>query len=141
MDFVGKDKERRRKFRFVIDRDVRYKIIDDGAVVASGAGKTLNICSGGVEFAAEQPLTPEGLIELSISWPVLLDASCPMRLIVLGRVLRCSGRNTVCTVDKYEFRTQSKTIQPINPARTDRMLQRWVDSMRRDGIKASMAGA
>jgi len=141
MDFVGKDKDRRRKFRFVIDRDIRYKIIDNGAVVASGAGKTLNICSGGVEFIAEQPLAPEALVELSISWPVLLDASCPMRLIVLGRVLRCSDRNTVCTVDKYEFRTQSRIYQPPNPTRTDRMLQRWADSIRKDGIKASMAGA
>ena len=98
------------------------------------------MCSGGVAFTTEQALTPGAFVELSISWPVLLDETCPMRLIVFGRILRCTGRKAVCTVDKYEFRTQSRTLQTA-PARTDTMLQRWADGMRKENLKASMAGA
>ena len=56
---------------------------------------------------------------------------CPMRLIVFGRILRCTGRKAVCTIDKYEFRTQARTVQTTPAIRADTMLQRWADGMRK----------
>src|SRR5438270_10690434 len=103
----------------------------DGAVVASGSGETLNVGSGGVSFATESSLMVGAFVELSISWPALLDESCPMRLIVFGRILRSSGRKAACTVDKYEFRTQARTVQAMPAVRNDGMLQRWVDGVRK----------
>ena len=91
MQFMKRDNDRRSKFRFAIERDVRYKLAEDGVVAASGAGRTIDMGSGGVAFVTEQPLTHGACVELSISWPVLLDESCPMRLIVYGRVLRSTG--------------------------------------------------
>lgn len=138
MQGVNKGNERRAKFRFPIEREIRYKLAEDGIVVAAGAGKTLNISSGGVAFTTEQALKPGGFVEVSISWPVLLDETCPMRLVIFGRVLRCSGLRSVSTIDKYEFRTQARIVPPTpSAARTDTMLQRWVDGVRKDGVKAA----
>jgi hypothetical protein len=139
MDLMKREYERRNKFRFAIQRDVRYKLAEDGVVVAAGVGQTIDIGSGGVAFITDKPLTPGGYAELSISWPVLLDKTCLMRLNVFGRVLRCAGRMAVCSIYKYEFRTQSRSFQPSAPIRADAMLQRWADGMRRDNLKINVA--
>jgi hypothetical protein len=132
--------ERRTKFRFAIQREMRYKVVEEGTMIASGTGQTIDVGSGGVAFDAEQQLKPGAFVEVSISWPVLLDETCPMRLIVFGRVLRSAGRKTVCSLDKYEFRTQARTVQPTAP-RSDGMLQRWADGFRKEALKLSQAGA
>jgi hypothetical protein len=141
MELKRKENDRRNKFRFAIQRDVRYKFAVDGMVTASGLGQTVDIGSGGVAFVTEQPLPGGGLIELSISWPMLLDDTCPMRFIVFGRVLRCAGRKAVCTIDRYEFRTQARTQQASLSTRTDGMLQRWADGLRKESLKTSAMGA
>jgi hypothetical protein len=64
-----------------------------------------------------------------------------MRFIVFGRVLRCAGRRAVCTIDRYEFRTQGRTMMASASTRTDGMLQRWADGLRKESLKASAAGA
>jgi hypothetical protein len=139
MHFRNRENERRTKFRFVMERDVRYKVAEDGVVVAAGSGQTINMCSNGVAFVTEQPLTPGGLVELSISWPVLLDETCPMRFIVFGRILRCNGRRTVCSIDKYEFRTSARTFQASAATRGDGRLHRWADGIRKESMKVGAA--
>jgi hypothetical protein len=112
---------------------LRYKLVEGRRVVATGAGRTIDMGSGGVAFFAQDKLTPGAAIEISISWPALLDRTCHMRLVVFGRVLRGTGRTAVCTVDKYEFRTAS-------PSRTNA----WVrpDSiLERSTGQASAVGA
>jgi hypothetical protein len=89
--------------------------------------------SGGVAFFAEGELRPGAFVELSISWPALLDQTCPIRLIVFGRVLRGAGHTVVCTVKKYEFRT-ARAGRMDAWVRTDSILERWASS-------ASAAGA
>jgi hypothetical protein len=133
--------ERRNKFRFGIQRELRYKVVEDGSVIASGTGLTIDMGSGGVAFAAERELKPGTFVEVSISWPALLDATCPMRLMVLGRVLRSLDRKTVCSIDKYEFRTQARSFQAVSAPRSDGMLQRWADGFRKEALKTSHAGA
>jgi hypothetical protein len=139
MDFKRPRNERRSKFRFAIERDLRYKIIEDGVVVASGIGQTINIGSGGIAFRTDQPLTPNRQVELSISWPALLDQTCPMRLIVFGRVLRCNGRKSVCSIERYEFRTQSRTFQQPETTRPDSMLHRWAVGTRKEALRTTVA--
>jgi hypothetical protein len=141
MEPIKKNTDRRAKYRFEIQREMRYKTAEDGIVVAAGNGETVNIGSGGVAFTADSPMALGAFVELSISWPVLLDAECPMRLIVFGRVLRAVGKRAVCTVDKYEFRTQSRKLHPMPRPRADAMLQRWADTVRKGTYKANVAGA
>jgi hypothetical protein len=139
MDFTKKEKDRRSKFRFAMERDVRYKVAEDEVVAAARSGRTINICSGGVAFVTEQPLTPGGFVELSISWPVLLDETCAMRFIVFGRILRCNGRRAVCSIDKYEFRTSARTFQASVTTRGDGMLHRWVEGVRKESLRVGAA--
>ena len=89
----------------------------------------------------DQALVIGAFVEISISWPVLLDQNCPMRLIVFGRVVRSEGTMVGCTIDKYEFRTQARRLQVATPIRSDMMLQRWADGVRKEHDKARVANA
>ena len=98
-------RERRTGCRFGLRRELRYRLVEGRTVVAAGAGYTIDMGSGGVAFFTDKELRPGACVELSISWPALLDQTCPIRLNVVGRVLRGAGRSVVCTVDTHEFRT------------------------------------
>lgn len=138
---MEKKMDRRRKFRFPIHRELRYKLLDEGGLMGGGTGQSVNIGSGGIAFSSDQELKPDAIIELSISWPVLLDDTCPMRLIVFGRVLRSAGRKSVCTIDKHEFRTQARTFQAAPAMRSDAMLQRWAHEIRKESVRPRVATA
>ena len=135
------ENERRAKYRFRMEREVRYTLADEAAVGASGTGNTINISSGGIAFTSEKALKPGSLVELAISWPVLLGETCPIRLIVFGRLVRCDGLTAVCSIDKYEFRTQSRTLHAVAPPRSDTMLQRWALGIRKENVRIMGARA
>jgi PilZ domain len=120
-----KGNDRRAKHRFAIERELRFKVLDSERITTTGIGNTVDISSGGVAFETMTKLVPGSLVEISISWPVLLDETCLMRLVVLGRVVRTRRQIVACTVDKYEFRTQARV--PQNAARTpiDPAQRRW----------------
>jgi len=141
MEKMEKRVDRRRKFRFPIHRELRYKLLADGVLIGSGTGQSVNMGSGGVALSLDQEVKPGAFIELSISWPVLLDDTCPMRFIVFGRVLRSTGRKSACTIDKYEFRTQARTFQSAPAVRSDAMLQRWAADMLKESAKPRAATA
>ena len=130
--------ERRSKYRFPMQRELRYKLLKDGASCQAGVGETVDMGSGGIGFSIGHDLPVGAFIELSISWPVLLDSSCPMRLNVFGRVVRNENGKCACTIDKYEFRTQSRVFQ-TGPVRTDSMLQRWPTAFARTPSRLSQS--
>ena len=132
--------DRRSKSRFPIQREMRYKVLKDNQVVEIGTGRTVNIGSGGAAFRLDHELVPGCLIELSISWPVLLDNTCAVRLVTYGRLLRSRGGLCACSFEKYEFRTQARVLQPV-PARTDPIFQRWADNVRKVNLRVSVAQA
>jgi len=106
------DRERRTKRRFVIEQDVRYKMLYGQRIAETGTGKTRNISSGGVWFSTETMLTPGMPVELSMNWPVLLNDSCPMKLMIYGCIIRSSDKGAAVAIERYEFRTQgSRTFQ------------------------------
>lgn len=128
----------RKKHRFPMHRELRYKVLHDEVIVESGMGYTIDVGSGGVAFRIDSILTPGMMVELSISWPVLLEDTCPVRLVVLGRVLRSSLRASVCSMIKYEFRTQGRALRAAQ-AHSDAGLQRWADYLRKETVKAASA--
>ena len=140
LKLVVKSTERRTKRRFPVHREMRYRLLKDGRILGSGTGETVNIGSGGIAFGIGHDVDPDAYIEISISWPVLLEDNCPMRLIVFGRVLRCDGGICACSVEKYEFRTQSRAFQPA-AVRNDSMLQRWAEGMEKEGVSKPRAFA
>jgi len=116
--------ERRTRCRFGIRRELRYKLVKGSRVLAAGSGHTIDVGSGGVAFFADHELEPGAAVELSINWPALLDRTCPIRLVVFGRVLRRAGRAAVCTVDRHEFRT-ARASRADAWVRPDAMFDRW----------------
>jgi hypothetical protein len=106
--FLGQhsNRERRTKKRFHIEQDVKYKMLYGQRIAETGVGKTVNISSGGVWFTTENTLTPGMPVELSMSWPVLLNDSCPMKLMIYGCIIRTNDRGAAVAIERYEFRTQ-----------------------------------
>jgi hypothetical protein len=115
--FSGKiDGERRIKRRFQIDQEVRYKMLFGQRIAETGVGRTINISSGGVWFSTENMLTSGMPVELSMNWPVLLNDTCPMKLMIYGCVVRSNGKGAAVAIERYEFRTQGRTFQSTAPA-------------------------
>jgi hypothetical protein len=129
---------RRQKSRFPIQRELRYRVMQDGRIQEAGLGETVNMGSGGVAFVLEQKLAAGAFIELSISWPAQLENGTPMRLVIFGRVLRSAGGVSVCTVDKYEFRTQARSPQVTSGPRKE-MMPRWFERAARQSSKLDAA--
>jgi hypothetical protein len=100
------DRDRRTKRRFQIDQEVRYKMLYGQRIAETGVGRTMNISSGGVWFSTESMLTSGMPVELSMNWPVLLNDSCPMKLMIYGCVVRSNEKGAAVAIERYEFRTQ-----------------------------------
>ncbi len=107
---TSSDRERRTKRRFQIEQEVRYKMLYGQRIAETGVGKTQNISSGGVWFSTENMLTTGMPVELSMTWPVLLNDSCPMKLMIYGCVVRSNERGAAVAIERYEFRTQGRGL-------------------------------
>jgi c-di-GMP-binding flagellar brake protein YcgR len=106
------ERERRNKRRFQIEQEVRYKMLYGQRIAETGNGKTMNISSGGVWFTTESMLTTGMPVELSLTWPVLLNDNCPMKLMIYGCVVRSNERGAAVAIERYEFRTQGRNFPP-----------------------------
>jgi hypothetical protein len=113
------ERERRSKRRFQIEQEVRYKMLYGQRIAETGNGKTLNISSGGVWFSTESMLTAGMPVELSMTWPVLLNDNCPMKLMIYGCVVRSSESGAAVAIERYEFRTQGRSYPPTPHAGFD----------------------
>jgi len=107
---LGGTGERRSKRRFRIERDARYKLLYGQHIAETGMAKTLNISSNGVWFTADTALPMGVPIELTISWPALLNDYCPMKLMIFGCVVRSTDIGAAINIERYEFRTQGSTL-------------------------------
>jgi len=109
---VNGDRERRMKLRFRIDQEVKYKMLYGQRIAETGIGRTTNISSGGVWISTENMLTSGLPVELSMHWPVLLNDSCPMKLMIYGCVVRSNEKGAAVAIERYEFRTTgARTFQ------------------------------
>ncbi len=107
--------ERRRSSRFPIEREVRYKTLNQRTEVLAGNGRTLNISSSGVLFTSDHDLPIGTRLELSISWPAQLNDRCLLNLVARGRVTRHNKGQLALQIQQYEFRTSSRAL-PVKPA-------------------------
>lgn len=115
-----------------MEREIRYRVLDQDQIIASGTGKTFNLSSSGVAFATEHELPPGAFIELSIAWPALLENRCPLQLIGFGRILRCEKGRVASTIEQYEFRTLARAVpDDAWSARSDQRLRRWAEAVAR----------
>jgi hypothetical protein len=105
--------DRRLKCRFRIEQDVRYKMLYGQRFSETGSGKTTNISSGGVCFTTDNMLSIGVLVELSMNWPVLLNQSCPLKLMIYGCVVRSTDKGSAVMIERHEFRTQGKGARRV----------------------------
>jgi len=75
------------KARYSIDLPLSYHTL--GRTLRSGEGRVVNIGSHDVTVACLHELTAGSLVELTIEWPARLHGRIPIRLIMIGRVVRC----------------------------------------------------
>ena len=102
---MSKD-DRRAAKRLPIERDVRYKVLGlRGQVKEVGLGRTINMSRSGVLFTTESILLSGARVELSISWPVLIDKFTPIKLVASGNVVRVESGQAAIAIQKYEFKT------------------------------------
>jgi hypothetical protein len=119
------ERERRLKRRFHIEQDIKYKMLYGQRIAETGSGKSVNISSGGVWFTTESMLTSGMPVELSMTWPVLLNDSCPMKLMIYGCVVRSNEKGAAVAIERYEFRTQGSRAfqQPAVPQQQGRQVE------------------
>jgi hypothetical protein len=98
-------RDRRAGHRYEVSLKLRWKVSRRKRLLETGTGMTIDLSSGGVLFEPDRKLPTEGYVELSISWPVLLNDSLPMQLIVSGRVVRVAGERVAIQIEQHEFRT------------------------------------
>ncbi|HEX4167596.1 MAG TPA: PilZ domain-containing protein [Bryobacteraceae bacterium] len=103
--------ERRRSSRFPIEREVRYKTLNQRTEILSGNGRTLNISSSGVLFTSDHDLPVGTRLELSISWPAQLNDRCLLNLVARGRITRHNKGQLALQIQQYEFRTTSRPVK------------------------------
>ncbi len=104
-----KHPDRRHASRFPITRDLTYRVLTrrDGAL--PGDGMTINMSSSGVLFGTSYPPRAGTRLEVSINWPAQLNGTCPLNLVMRGRVARSEPGRAALEVLQHEFRTRGKS--------------------------------
>jgi hypothetical protein len=111
-------RERRATPRYNIELEVSYQTVDLERTIHTGEGATRNISSYGVLFNAGGELAPGAPVRLSIRWPVLMDGTHPMRLVVVGPVVRSSDNGVAVSIknhgfvpEEIEYSSESETMK------------------------------
>lgn len=63
----------------------------------------------GVFLKTDKVLQVGESIQVLIDWPVALDQRCPLRLLIVGKVLRSNGAGTAVEIMRYEFGIRHQT--------------------------------
>ena len=101
--------DRRHAIRFPIRCDIQYRVLGSKAGEQVGTGQTINLSSAGVLFTAAHVLPVKSRVQLSIEWPVRLDRECPLKMVVLGKVVRSEEGCAAVNIKHYELRTRASS--------------------------------
>ncbi len=102
--------ERRRRQRFDIECELRYRLLDSRRHLPQQNGKTINISSKGVLFEAPSDLPVGKRVELMIAWPAMLNEKCRLKMVAVGRIVRTDSGRVAALIQKHEFRTQGAIL-------------------------------
>jgi hypothetical protein len=101
--------ERRLKSRYPLDLSVRFRVVS-GRSLYSGAGRAVNVSSGGVLVVTELVVSQHdiragAMVEMRFEWPALLDGRTPLQLFAVGLVARRGTSHFAAVFERYQFRT------------------------------------
>jgi hypothetical protein len=108
--------ERRSKVRYPLELNIRYRYFAGGSL-RFGAGRTINVSSGGVLVASTRIIPPHEMsvgenVEMSIEWPPLLDGRISLQLFAVGWVVRRRPFDFAVSFERYQLRTTKRSSQP-----------------------------
>ena len=103
---TGISGDRRARRRYPLSLEVAYKVLRKYQVCQTGTGRTIDMSGNGISFETEEGLEEGCSVELAIAWPVLLNKTCLLRLIVTGKIVRSGPGQAAMRVQGYEFRTK-----------------------------------
>lgn len=107
----------RRTQRFPVDCEVKYTTLGDFETRTAGCGRAVNMSSKGVLFTTEHCLEVGQEVELSITWPAKLDGKVPLKLVVVGSIVRSGGREAAVQIQNYDFRIRGRMAMEFALAR------------------------
>jgi PilZ domain-containing protein len=108
--------ERRAQLRFPVHVQLEYRLIKSGPLRVSGKACSIDISSKGIAFTTEAVLNPGALIELVLDWPCGADDTS--RLVLMGHIVRLSGKIVACAISRFEFGSRQTDFQRYSPAPT-----------------------
>src|SRR5579863_6351847 len=74
-------------------------------------GESLKISSRDLLFTTTEAFLPGQVVEACIDWPIRLDSSVPIKLVVEGKVVANADDSTAIRIERYQFRTRGSVEQ------------------------------
>jgi hypothetical protein len=98
--------DRRANARYPCRLCLSWRTLDPPLKQGESAIGTLNISSKGLLFSALEQFECGRLLEVTLDWPARLNREIPLKLVILGNVLRSADECTAMSINQYEFRTR-----------------------------------
>jgi hypothetical protein len=106
--------DRRSNYRFSLQLAARCRQIGPPFTLAQNVVcETLNISSKGLLLATREAFQPGQVVEASIDWPLRLNDSVGLTLVVEGAIVRKAGDRAAMRIEKYQFRTRKAASSDI----------------------------
>lgn len=109
---VFADSDRRANRRYPISLGLTYRVPDGKQ---AGAGRTLDMGSHGLSCSGLESVEVGSVVEIALDWPILLE-DCPLKLVIVGRVLRSDAERTAILILRYQFHTRRHSVQALQVA-------------------------
>lgn len=103
--------ERRVKYRYPLELNVRYQSMGVAGGPISGVGQTVNMSSGGMFLACAGNIPEATRLKIFVEWPSLLNGTTPLQLIMVGTVVRSTALGVSIAFESYQFKTMSRARQ------------------------------
>jgi hypothetical protein len=100
--------DRRKSQRLEMSLPLVYRVLSNRGILHAGTGLTCNVSRKGVLFEADRALAVGSRLALSIAWPVLLNDTQPIELVLAGSVIRNEKSRAVLEIVHYQFVPRSE---------------------------------
>ena len=99
-----------RSTRYPLVLEIRYTTTGLFVLQGAGTGRTIDMSSSGLRFAAHEPLPTGQAIEMLVEWPVMLEGDIRLHLALSGVVVRTHGTEVAVRIHHYDFRTRGPGV-------------------------------
>jgi len=105
--------ERRSSKRVPLGQPAIVSLRRKGRKVENRTGQAISMSSSGLLLECGGDLSVGQNVEVSILWPAKHDGKTSLKLVVLGRIVRCEGDRAAVNISRTEFRTAGKLFGSV----------------------------